>query len=110
MPEMPDWQTLTVRFLIIRMTTTLLRYPDIVEVQINLADIEIINAGITDRSQDTSQIRVRGKECGFYQRRVADSVSNLAALFFITPLLYVQRDEFGRAFTIAHNQLRQFLR
>jgi hypothetical protein len=50
----------------------------------------------------------QAKKGGFYQWRVGDGVGDSAALCIVFTAQYVDADEFGGAFAVAHNRLRQF--
>ena len=101
---------LAVLLLIIRIAAAIFGDPDIVQIQVQMIDIEIVDAGITDCGQNPPQVRVGRKKGGFHQRRMGYRVGDLAAFRSVFTLLYRDRDEFGRAFAIANDHLCQLLR
>jgi hypothetical protein len=96
---------LAVFFLVVGIAAAVLGHPHVVQVQ--LGHVEIVHAGIADRGQDAAQVRVGGEEGGLHQRRVADRVGDLAALFHAAALFHHDTHELGGAFAVAHDGLRQ---
>src|SRR5205823_3976717 len=51
----------------------------VVEVQVDLADVEVRDARIPDGGQDTAEVRIGRVERGLDERRMADRVGDLPA-------------------------------
>ena len=98
---------LALLFPVVRMATAILGHIHIAQIKLNFGLIQIINACIPYRLQNATKVGVRCKECGFHQGRMANCIGHFQGFVFVTGLLHLHRNEFGGAFTIAHNRLGQ---
>ena len=92
------------------MARAVLRDMHVVQVQVDQALVQIVDAGITHRRQDAPEVRVAGKKGRLHQRRMGDRVGHLAAFGDIASAIDLHGDELRRAFAVAHDGLRQLLR
>src|SRR4029078_10693557 len=81
----------------------------ILEVEVDLVRVQSGDAGIADRRQDPSQVRVGGEERGLHERRMGDRIGDLPAFGLAAPALDLHRHELGRTLAIPNDGLRQLL-
>ena len=77
----------------------------VAEMNLHTAYVETLDAGVTDRGEDASPVRIAREQRGLDQRRMGDSVGDAPALGLVTALADLYGDELRSALGVADHGL-----
>ena len=72
---------------VLGMAAALVRHVHVVEVQVDQALVEVVDAGVAHRRQDAPEVRVAGEERRLHQRRMGDRIGHAAAFALVAAAL-----------------------
>ena len=95
-------------FGVARGAAAVLGHQHIAQVKAHFVGVQMRHARVADGGENAAEVGIAGEKGGFHQRRVGDGIGHLACFGAALGIVHLDGDEFGGAFAIAHNGLRQF--